>query len=119
MPVKMQPTSVIKARLGIEPNGKLEKFLVNTCARRMDKYVPYDEGNLADYRIDGNKIIYEQDYAKYQYYGMRKDGSHVIKNRNRSKHPLATTYWDRHMVTAEMPDIIQEAQNYMGYRRTR
>ena len=26
MPVKMQPTSVIKANLGIEPNGRVQKF---------------------------------------------------------------------------------------------
>ena len=46
MPVKMKPISVIKARLGIEPNGQVQKFFTNTCYKHMDKYVPLDEGNL-------------------------------------------------------------------------
>lgn len=114
MPVKIKPTSVILVDLGLEPNGKVSKFVTNTCAKHMDKYVPMDTGNLADYRIDGNVIIYNQPYARYQYYGVREDGSRRIKNRNLRWHPLATSYWDIKMTTAEMPDIIQETQDYIG-----
>ena len=115
MPVKMKPTSKIISRLGLEPNGKTYKFFVKRCADYMDEFVPYDEGNLADYRIVDNKIIYGQDYAKYQYYGMRSDGTHVINeaNRNRSMHPNASSYWDRKMVTAHMQDIVDEVQDYI------
>lgn len=116
MPVRLQPTSKIKARLGIDPNGKVQKFFTNTCAKHMDKYVPYDEGTLADYHIEGTNVVYNQVYAKYQYYGMREDGSHVIKpeNRDRTKHPLANTYWDKRMVSAEMRDVVKEVQDYVG-----
>ena len=115
MPVYMKKTSVIKAHLGIEPNGKVNKFLVNTCAKHMDKYVPFDTGTLSKYKIEGNKIIYDQEYAEYQYYGMRADGTHRINeaNRNRTEHPLASSYWDKKMATAEMPDVIREVQNYI------
>lgn len=112
MPVKMQPTSVIKASLGIEPNGIIEKFFASECAKAMDKYVPFDEGNLAKYKIQGNRIIYDQIYAQYQYYGISKTGKRL--NYHKDKHPLATSYWDRVMWSAEGNSIKQRVQNKIG-----
>ena len=112
MPVKMQPTSQIKARLGIEPNGRVQKFFTNTCYKHMDKYVPKDEGNLrtiVDIESDG--ITYEMPYARYQYYGMRDDGTHVVKNYTT---PGTGPYWDKRMVSAEMQDVVKEVQDYIG-----
>ena len=115
MPVKMKPTSEIKVKLGIQKNGPVEKFLVHTCKIHMDKYVPYDEGTLADTAVEEpGQVRYIQPYARYQYKGMREDGSRVIVNRTKTKHPLATSYWDKHMVTAEMPDIIKETQDFIN-----
>lgn len=111
MPVKMAPTSVIKINLGLEPNGKVSKFATQTCAIHMDKYVPYDKGNLADYRIEGNNIIYQQPYAKYQYYGVSKSGKKLVYNPE--KHPLATSYWDKEMWNAEKQDVISEIQEFI------
>ena len=77
MPVSIKPTSQIKAKLGIEPNGRVQKFFTNTCYKHMDKYVPMDEGNLRTIvNIEPNYITYESPYAKYQYYGVREDGTH-------------------------------------------
>ena len=116
MKVKMQPTSAIIKHLGIDPNGKVQKYFTKRCADYMDKFVPYDEGNLADYRIDGNKIIYQQPYAKYQYYGISKSGKPL--NYSKAKHELATSYWDRAMVSANMNDIVDEIQNeFFGGKR--
>ena len=70
MPVKLKPTSQIKARLGIQPNGRVQKFFTNECVKAMDKYIPMREGNLRlikDERSDS--VTYESPYAKYQYYG--------------------------------------------------
>ena len=112
MPVKMQPTSVIKANLGIEPNGKVQKFFTNTCYRYMDKYVPKDNGLLREIvTIDSNSITYEQEYASYQYYGERKDGSHKVSNYTT---PGTGPYWDKRMVSAEMQDVVAEVQNYVN-----
>ena len=36
MPVKLQPTSVIKARLGIEPNGRVQRVLTHSCRIHME-----------------------------------------------------------------------------------
>ena len=112
MPVKLEPTSVIKARLGIEPSGRVQKFFTNTCYKHMDKYVPQDTGNLRTIvDVQSDRIIYEQEYARYQYYGIREDGTHQVKH-----YTTAGTgpYWDKRMVSAEMPDVIQEVQDYVS-----
>lgn len=112
MPVKLQPTSVIKARLGIDPNGKVQKFLTNTCYKHMDKYVPMDEGNLrTNVNIQSNSITYESPYARYQYYGVREDGTHEVHNYTT---PGTGPYWDKRMVSAEMQDVVREVQDYVG-----
>ena len=111
--VVMKPTSVIESRLGLNPDGEIQKFFTETCAEYMDPYVPFRSGALADYIIVGNEIWYDQEYAQYQYYGARADLSHLImtKNRTRTDHPLATSYWDRYMWTAHKEDIIRQVQN--------
>ncbi len=112
MPVKLQPTSVIKARLGIEPNGRVQKFFTNTCYKHMDKYVPMDEGNLrTNVSIDSDTITYESPYARYQYYGVRKDGTHKVQNYTT---PGTGPYWDKRMASAEMQNIVKEVQDYIG-----
>ena len=111
MPVKIQPTSVIKANLGIEPNGKVQKFFTNTCYRYMDKYVPKDNGILREnVTIDSNSITYEQEYASYQYYGERKDGSHKVSNYTT---PGTGPYWDKRMVSADMQNVVAEVQDFI------
>ena len=112
MPVKLQPTSVIKARLGIEPSGRVQKFFTNTCYKHMDKYVPQDTGDLRTIvDIQADSITYEMPYARYQYYGMWDDGTHVVQNYTT---PGTGPYWDKRMVSAEMPTIENEVQRYIG-----
>jgi uncharacterized protein YpiB (UPF0302 family) len=116
--MKMKPISSIKADLGINADGRIQRYFTEQCAKHMDKYVPFDSGNLALYRLEPRYIHYEQLYARYQYRGMREDGTHIINeaNRNRSKHPLATSYWDKKMVTAEMPEVIRKVQEKLNGR---
>ena len=112
MPVKMKPTSVIKARLGLEPNGRVQRFLTNTCYKHMDKYVPRDEGNLRTIvDIKADTITYEMPYARYQYYGVRNDGSRPVQNYTT---PGTGPYWDKRMVSAEMQDVVREVQDYIN-----
>ena len=109
--VKMKPVAEIKARLGIQPNGRVQKFFTNTCYKHMDKYVPMDEGNLrTNVDIQTNTITYESPYARYQYHGMREDGTHRVRNYTT---PGTGTYWDKRMVSAEMEDVVKEVQNYI------
>lgn len=68
--MKMKPISTIKANLGIEPNGRVQRFFTDTCRRYMDKFIPKDTGNLRrTWDMGADYITYEQPYAEIQYYG--------------------------------------------------
>lgn len=109
MPVKMQPTSVIKANLGIEPNGKVQKFFTETCYRYMDKYVPKDNGILREnVTIDSNSITYEQKYAHAQYIG-EVNGGKVVNYTT----PGTGPYWDERMKSADMQNVVAEVQDFI------
>ena len=110
MPVKMKPTSVIKANLGIDPSGKVQKFFTNTCYRYMDKYVPKDTGVLREnVTIDSNSITYEQQYAHAQYIG-EVNGGQVVNYTT----PGTGPYWDERMKSADMQNIVAEVQNFVN-----
>lgn len=120
MELKMKPASVIKARLGIQHGGSAHKFFTAECARQMDRYVPFDKGNLAKTVIENGQvtsnvtattITYDQQYAKVVYYGIRKGKEITIHT---DKHPNATTYWDRHMWSAKKADITKAVQDYVN-----
>ena len=113
MPVKLKPTSQIKARLGLEPNGRVQKFFTNTCYKHMDKYVPYDKGDLrTNVDIQDDRITYESPYAKYQYYGISKNGKPL-----NYKTPGTGDYWDERMKSTEIKDVVKEVQNYIGGKK--
>jgi len=108
--VNIKPTSVIMARLGIEPNGRVQKFFTNSCYRYMDKYVPMDTGDLRTIVDIGNNYIkYEVPYAKIQYYG-------IINGKPIQHYTTAGTgaYWDKRMVSAEMTSVMNEVRNYIN-----
>lgn len=106
MPVKINPTSVIKARLGIEPNGRIQKFFTQTCYKHMDKYVPRDTGDLRTIvDLEANAITYESPYAHYQY-----EGKSVNDKPLNYKTPGTGSHWDLKMKTVEMDDVVAEVQ---------
>lgn len=110
MSVKMQPTSVIKARLGIEPNGKVQKFFTNACYRYMDKYVPKDTGALREtVTLTADTITYEQPYAHAQYVGIVN--GHAVQNYTT---PGTGPYWDERMKSADMQNVVAEVQNFIN-----
>lgn len=111
MPFKLKPTSQIVTRLGLGKDGRVLNFFASECAKAMDKYVPMDEGTLRQYQIEGNYIIYNQPYARYQYYGIREDGTHVVMNYTT---PGTGSYWDKRMKSAEMSDIEKRVQVFVG-----
>ena len=105
----LNPISKIKANLGIEPNGKVQKFFTNTCYTHMDKYVPKDIGNLREnVDIHADSITYQSVYAKSQYEGI-VHGSEV-KNYTT---PGTGPHWDKRMVSAEINDVVKEVQEYV------
>ena len=80
----------------------------------MDKYVPMDVGNLRTIvDIQANSITYESPYARYQYYGIREDGTHKVRHYTT---PGTGPYWDKRMWSAEGQNVVNEVQNYIGGR---
>ena len=73
----LKPVSEIKANLGLESNGRVQKFFTDTCANHMDKYIPADTYNLRQsVRKEIDKITYQSPYAHAQYVGV-VNGSEV------------------------------------------
>ena len=101
--------SEIKANLGLEPNGRVQKFFTNTCRNHMDKYVPMDTGALRqNVSLSDDSITYQSVYAHAQYIGV-VNGS-AVKNYTT---PGTGPYWDKRMVSAEIQDVVKEVQNYV------
>lgn len=115
MATKLKPVSTIIMDFGLEDKGEGHKFFADTCMKHMDKYVPKDNGPLREtaYRDSDCNIVYEQEYARYQYYGMREDGSHKVSNYTT---PGTGPYWDKQMLNAESGDIVEEMTNYIKKR---
>ena len=119
MAFKMEPISKIKADLGIEPGGKVQKFFTAECARQMDPFVPFDKGILAGTVIQGGQttknvkattITYKTKYALYVYKGKSHGKPMII---HKDKHPHATSHWDKKMWTAKKIDIVKSVQDYI------
>lgn len=135
MPVKMNNTSTIKAHLGINPNGRVQKYFTKRCADYMDKYVPMDTGALRNnIVITEDQIQYQSPYAHYMYIGklyVMENGKGAYYNEKYcfwSKKGVAKTmtetplkyskpgsgsYWDKKMWTAEGQNVIDEVQKYI------
>ena len=109
MQVHLKPTSQIKARLGINPNGKVQAFFTETCYKAMDKYVPKDQGDLRKtVSMTKDSITYESPYAHAQYVGYTKGPvtNYTI--------PGTGPHWDKRMWSAERDRIIRQVQNKVG-----
>ena len=140
--VKMKPTSEIKARLGIDPNGRVQKFFTHTCRIHIDKYVPYSDGNLAEtVREDTKHIRYLSPYAHYMYEGKVMGPNVPIKRKgtdeivawyspikpkyytgaeikyNKSMHPLAGPRWDKRMWSAEKEKVLKEVEEFIRWSK--
>lgn len=107
--IKMNPTSKIKKRIGLDPKGRVQKFYTNTCYKHMDKYVPMENGDLRTIvDIQPESITYESNYAHAQYVGYTKG---PVKNYTT---PGTGPYWNERMKSAEMGTIIREVEGYIG-----
>ena len=107
--MELKPISQIKAQLGINPDGRVQRFFTDTCAKHMDKYIPRDTGMLrANITKTADSITYESPYAHAQYIGYTKG---EVKNYTT---PGTGPYWDKRMVSAEMEKVVSEVQAYVN-----
>lgn len=117
MRLELKPISVIKANLGIQPNGPAHSYFTARCDAYMDKFIPYDPGHGGDHLrenkdIGTNYIKYNMPYARYQYFGVREDGTHRINPENYTT-PGTGPYWDKEMWSVHKEDIINEMIEYI------
>lgn len=111
MTVVINSLGKISKRLGLQKDGPAQAFLVESCYKHMDKYVPMRNGDLRNVvELSKNSVTYQSEYASYQYHGQRKDGSAVVKNYTT---PGTGPYWDRRMLSAEGDKVATEVQNYI------
>lgn len=117
--------------------------LASTAARFMDGYIPADNLNLAqDISVtadaDCGHVTYNSPYAHYQYEGIlyvdpktgkgaftdgegrfwSRPGVAKIKTdkkltHSKFRHPLATSHWDKAMMTARKNDLAKDYENYL------
>lgn len=88
-------------------NEKLGKFMAETTARYMDKFIPMDSGMLAqNFTTEPFVITYTQPYAHRMFDG---EGFNFSKD----KHPLAQARWDKACKSAHSKDIAKEVEEYL------
>lgn len=118
-------------------------FLANEAKRLMTPYVPFENGALSQvtrvYLEGDNAIIhYLSPYAHYQYVGklyvdhktqkgaiyspeigffsrkgVYKQATSKPLNYSKFRHPLATSEWDKAMLTARKADLVKAMENYL------
>lgn len=133
--VDFEPTSTIEVKLGIEPNGRVQRYLQNQCYRYMDKYVPRQDGNLRK-NVDLSNpgfIVYESPYAHYMYegkvmapsYPIKKNGvvigfyspkgkrKHYTGEKIKYKTPGTGDHWDEKMRNNDMTKLVESVQKYV------
>lgn len=113
----LKPTSVIISSLGLEPNSKAQLYFTNLCKNHMDRFVPMRDKNLrrTAYIVNTNEIHYPQQYAYYQYKGVRDDGTHRVYNYTTpgTGIPGQGSYWDKRMWSADKEKIEKSLANYI------
>ena len=111
MYVKIKTPKEIEKILKLNPGGEAQKFFTSSCKRRMERFVPMRKGTLRDTAVaTSNEIIYNQDYATYQYFGMRQDGTHKVRNYTT---PGTGSYWDKRMLSVDKDVLLREVVEYV------
>lgn len=71
--VNISDTDTILTKHGLEPGGRVQRFITNEIMRLSNPYVPNDGAGIlaSSARIsnEGDAIIYATPYARYHWYG--------------------------------------------------
>jgi len=88
-------------------NQSLGMFAANQMMVGMDPYVPFEHGDLSgDAIAEPFGVVYTQDYAAAQYYG-------VGFNHTLDEHPLAMSKWDAGFKAAKMGAFEKSLENFI------
>lgn len=115
--LELKPSSIIKTNLGIENGGPVHKYFTDRCAKHMNRFIPKRPRSMGgslreEVDIQTDSITYEMPYARYQYFGIRADGTHVVMNYST---PGTGPYWDERMWSAEGDQVVNEVKEMMEW----
>lgn len=125
--VRLPDAAALKHRVGVDPSGPAQQFLMAIVKRCIARYMPYRTGATiklmeAQSPIDEPYIRVDTPYAKYIYYGKAMEGQppKQVTDRDlvytKTKNPQAGPFWDRRMMAAEGDAIVQELQDFIDRR---
>lgn len=111
MSVYIESFDELTRKLGLEPNGRVQAYIVNRCYKAMNEFVPKDIGNLRkNVSLYRDRVTYESPYASYQYYGKTRDGKKKVTHYTTEG---TGPYWDKRMMSAKKEEIIRDIQRMM------
>lgn len=116
----IKPTEQLLKERGLKKGGKVQKFVDSECIRRMNQYIPFQSGFLANRSfkpgtVIGSGIIQQiAPYARKNYYenaGRGKEGTANGGLRGRK--------WFERMKPVHLTDILNGAAKIAGARPKR
>lgn len=131
----IKATDLLLKDRGLEPFGRVQKFIDSEVIRYMVPYTPMLNGILfksakASPRIGSGNIVQLTPYARYQYYGKlmvspttgspwaKKGEKKVLTDinlvHNKSKNPMAGPFWFERMKADKKDVILKGARKIAG-----
>ena len=111
--------SVGKARqlLGVDKDGRVQKYVTESVFKRLKPYIPKRSGVLrSNARIASNtKITVSGVYARAQFFGVTKSGKPF--DYGILGGAKAGSHWDRRLVADEGKQIVAAANKFVRSRR--
>lgn len=136
--VDMKPVNTIMTRLGVTPDGDVQKFVTNAVSGRITAYMPYRSGALTKLKFikSPTEIEVIAPQAHYLYRGVLmvdpvtgspwskpEHGSKVdavppkALEYDKTKNPKAGPNWDKRLMAFEGAKIAADVQEYIKRRK--
>lgn len=109
----LDPTEKILLKRNLEKDGQAQRFMTSEIRRLADPYTPMDSSTLKNnVTMGAHTIKYNSPYARYQYFGVSKNGVDLKYNGApmRGKKWVERCWADRHS------DIVEAVARFVGGR---
>ena len=134
----MKATDILKKSRGLEPMGRVQKFIDQETIRLMTPYTPFragilEKGATLGTKIGSGEINQISPYARFQYYGKvmvssvtgspwaRYGEKKVLTDRDlvhdKSIHPMAGPFWFARMKADKKDEILAGARKVAGAKK--
>lgn len=108
--INIDPKTIILHR-HLEKGGAAQRLFTNEVKRHSDHYTPMDAGILkSNVTVNSDSIVYNSIYAKYQYYGVSKNG----KPLNYQGAPMRGKEWTTRMWIDKGKEITSSVAKFIG-----